>query len=89
MLCSAYRYCSYRQNGLLGMLERNVRIKTAPERWQEQKNTFDVIVTFEERVFDHVLEGSLYTRPPVFLADSLQTLPPAALSPSSLSMYST
>lgn len=49
----------YRQNGLLHMLERNMKIKNAPQRWQEQRNVFDVIITFEERVFDHIIEGTV------------------------------
>lgn len=43
------------------MLERNSRVKEAPERWQETRNNpnlrFDVVITFEERVFDIVIEG--------------------------------
>jgi len=46
----------YRQNGLLNLLERNMKIKPAPERWHDQKHVFDVIVTFEEKVFDLVVE---------------------------------
>jgi RNA polymerase II subunit A C-terminal domain phosphatase SSU72 len=34
------------------MLERNARLKPAPERWQaETAAEFDVVVAFEERVF--------------------------------------
>mmetsp|Transcript_2829 Transcript_2829/g.5250 ORF Transcript_2829/g.5250 Transcript_2829/m.5250 type:complete len:216 (+) Transcript_2829:1403-2050(+) len=47
----------YRQNGVLAMLERNQRIKRAPERWQENHTkAFDVVITFEERVFEAVLD---------------------------------
>jgi len=47
----------YRANGILSMLERNMRIKEAPERWQEEKmQHFDLVITFEERVFDIVNE---------------------------------
>lgn len=43
---------SYTRNGLLPMLERNARLKPAPERWQaETAAEFDVVVAFEERVF--------------------------------------
>ena len=48
---------SYQQNGLLPMLERNRKIKNAPERFQESKGHFDVIFCFEERVFDAIVEG--------------------------------
>ncbi|KAL8474476.1 hypothetical protein ACS0TY_030362 [Phlomoides rotata] len=48
----------YRRNGILPMLKRNVSVKTAPQRWQENAadGTFDVVLTFEEKVFDMVLE---------------------------------
>lgn len=51
----------YTQNGILHMLDRNRRIKPTPERFQECKETFDVIFTVEERIFDQVLEGKYDT----------------------------
>lgn len=53
-------YCTrYRRNGILPMLKRNLSVKLAPQRWQENAadGTFDVVLTFEEKVFDMVLEG--------------------------------
>lgn len=47
---------SYTQNGLLHMLDRNRRIKLAPERFQTCTEQFDVIITCEERVYDQVIE---------------------------------
>jgi len=47
----------YTQNGLLNMLDRNRRIKEKPERFQENQDEFDLIVTCQERVFDQVLEN--------------------------------
>ena len=39
------------------MLERNRRTKLCPERFQdEHENTFDVVFTVTERVYDAVLE---------------------------------
>lgn len=38
------------------MLDRNKRIKPCPERFQQSKEKFDIIVTCEERVYDQVLE---------------------------------
>ncbi|GBM56765.1 RNA polymerase II subunit A C-terminal domain phosphatase SSU72 [Araneus ventricosus] len=46
----------YTQNGLLHMLDRNRRIKSHPERFQSCYETFDVIFTVEERVYDQVVE---------------------------------
>lgn len=47
----------YRENGLLQMLERNRRIKPAPQRWQDQKTVdFDIVFTCEDRCFEAVLE---------------------------------
>ena len=39
------------------MLDRNRRIKEKPERFQENQDEFDLIVTCQERVFDQVLES--------------------------------
>ncbi|KAB0798590.1 hypothetical protein PPYR_09583 [Photinus pyralis] len=46
----------YTQNGLLHTLDRNRRIKTHPERFQECGDKFDILITCEERVYDQVLE---------------------------------
>lgn len=42
--------------GLLHMLDRNRRIKPRPERFQETKEKFDILITCEERVYDQVVE---------------------------------
>ncbi|KAL6905562.1 hypothetical protein ACP4OV_003163 [Aristida adscensionis] len=48
----------YKRNGLLPMLKRNTSVKLAPQRWQDNASDgmFDMILTFEERVFDLVIE---------------------------------
>ncbi|CAN7985823.1 unnamed protein product [Ixodes pacificus] len=46
----------YTQNGILHMLDRNRRIKSSPERFQNCYDKFDVIFTVEERVYDQVVE---------------------------------
>lgn len=53
---------SYRQSGLLGMLERNWRIKEAPERFKDAKGPFDVIICCEERCYEAVCEGACSAR---------------------------
>lgn len=47
----------YTQNGVLHMLDRNRRIKEKPERFQDNRDRFDIIFTVEERIFDQVMEG--------------------------------
>jgi len=45
----------YTKNGMLHIMERNRRIKKGPEKFQETKNKYDVILTVEEKVYDQVL----------------------------------
>ncbi|XP_056643113.1 RNA polymerase II subunit A C-terminal domain phosphatase SSU72 [Diorhabda carinulata] len=46
----------YTQNGLLHTLDRNRRIKSHPEKFQETPEKFDILITCEERVYDQVVE---------------------------------
>lgn len=41
------------------MLQRDMRVKRAPQRFQDEKNIndIDICICFDERVFDLVLEG--------------------------------
>jgi len=40
------------------MLDRNRRIKDRPERFQDSKDHFDVVISLEERVYDQIMEGN-------------------------------
>ncbi len=46
----------YTQNGLLMLLDRNRKIKGAPQRFQETEEMYDVLVTCEDRCWDMVCE---------------------------------
>ncbi|XP_047049523.1 RNA polymerase II subunit A C-terminal domain phosphatase SSU72 [Lolium rigidum] len=58
----------YKRNGLLPMLKRNIGVKLAPQRWQDNAGdgVFDMILTFEERVFDLVVEDMNNREPRLF-----------------------
>eukprot|EP00038_Savillea_parva_P028136 m.63381 g.63381 ORF g.63381 m.63381 type:complete len:233 (-) comp8151_c0_seq1:66-764(-) len=47
----------YEANGMLAMVDRNRKIKRAPERFQDTDKKFDVIICCEARVFDQVTQG--------------------------------
>lgn len=47
----------YTQNGLLAILDRNRKIKPAPQRFQLNEEPYDFIITCEERCFAIVCEG--------------------------------
>lgn len=58
----------YKRNGILPMLKRNSSVKLAPQRWQDNAHdgAFDVVFTFEEKVFDMVVED-LFNRDHVLM----------------------
>jgi RNA polymerase II subunit A C-terminal domain phosphatase SSU72 len=50
----------YERLGLISMLERNLKVKSAPEKWQNHaSDDVDVVITFEESVMDVVLQDML------------------------------
>jgi RNA polymerase II subunit A C-terminal domain phosphatase SSU72 len=53
------------RNGVLQLCQRGAAVKTAPTRWQDctTVNEHDVVICFEERIFDAVVED-LQTREP-------------------------
>ncbi|KAK8677343.1 hypothetical protein V6N13_142887 [Hibiscus sabdariffa] len=65
----------YKRNGILPMLKRNLSVKLAPQRWQDNAadGYFDIVFTFEEKVFDMVLEAlsDLHNRDQVLLKSVL------------------
>lgn len=60
----------YANNGVLAMLDRNAKIKKAPEQWRDARDRFDIIITFEDRVFRTVLEDFIVNRTPSIFAPS-------------------
>mmetsp|Transcript_15578 Transcript_15578/g.18959 ORF Transcript_15578/g.18959 Transcript_15578/m.18959 type:complete len:242 (+) Transcript_15578:63-788(+) len=57
----------FQLNGVLQLCRRGAAVKTAPQRWQDTTSTdislHDVVIAFEERIFDAVVED-LQTREP-------------------------
>lgn len=58
----------YTANGVLAMLERNAKIKRAPEKWREAREHADIVLTFEERIFEAVMDDFIISRPPIVFA---------------------
>lgn len=61
----------YTSKGLLQLLERNAKVKTAPAKWQVSTGEdgasapwYSLLVTFEERVYDALVDDLLRARPP-------------------------
>ena len=39
------------------MLRRNIAVKAYPERWQNSEVHFDLVICFEQRIYDIVVAG--------------------------------
>jgi RNA polymerase II subunit A C-terminal domain phosphatase SSU72 len=50
----------FERNGVLQLCRRGASVKKAPQRWQDTPSDFvshhDVVIAFEERIFDAVIE---------------------------------
>lgn len=69
------------------MLDRNKRIKSKPERFQNCKDKFDLVVTCEERVYDQVVEGENSHKMWLWLRNLKLCNHSAAMIPMSLTFY--
>jgi RNA polymerase II subunit A C-terminal domain phosphatase SSU72 len=47
---------SYIKIGLIPMLERNASVKKAPQRFQDSNDPLDILICFDDRVFEQVIE---------------------------------
>ena len=45
---------------MLRMLERNKAIKTAPQKWQDCAVSFHLIIAFDLRVYETIVDGILF-----------------------------
>jgi hypothetical protein len=58
--CAADDLALFTESGIIGLTKRGASVKLAPKRWQDTKSEaivqHDVIVAFEERIFDAVIE---------------------------------
>eukprot|EP00455_Lapot_gusevi_P036044 TRINITY_DN4000_c0_g1_i2.p1 TRINITY_DN4000_c0_g1~~TRINITY_DN4000_c0_g1_i2.p1 ORF type:complete len:116 (+),score=28.48 TRINITY_DN4000_c0_g1_i2:54-401(+) len=41
---------------MLRMVERNNRVKRAPEKWHEEKEKFDLVISFDLRVYETIID---------------------------------
>ena len=41
---------------MLRMVDRDSKIKEAPERWHDEASTFDLVISFDRLVFDSIID---------------------------------
>jgi RNA polymerase II subunit A C-terminal domain phosphatase SSU72 len=62
----------FAHNGVLNLCRRGASVKLAPQRWQDTPTTFiaqhDIVIAFEERIFDAVVEDLQMREPTEDLA---------------------
>jgi RNA polymerase II subunit A C-terminal domain phosphatase SSU72 len=46
----------YEKNGMLRMVDRDSKIKEAPERWHDEASTFELVISFDRMVFDAIID---------------------------------
>ncbi len=67
----------FTRNGVLALCRRGAAVKIAPQRWQDTHNdmitSHDVVIAFEERIFDAVVED-LQTREPTEEFDAIHVI---------------
>eukprot|EP01094_Clydonella_sp_ATCC50884_P017636 TRINITY_DN3103_c0_g1_i1.p1 TRINITY_DN3103_c0_g1~~TRINITY_DN3103_c0_g1_i1.p1 ORF type:complete len:201 (-),score=53.29 TRINITY_DN3103_c0_g1_i1:150-752(-) len=57
----------YTSNGILTMLKRNMKVKRAPQRWQDNVPfQCDVVITYENRVYEALLDDMSRRTPTTF-----------------------
>lgn len=49
----------YTRNGMLNMISRDAKVKLAPERFQDTKLSFDIVIAYETRVYEIAQEDLL------------------------------
>lgn len=52
----------YKRNGMIQMIERNMKVKAAPERWHNEAERFQIVVSYDRRAYESIIEGTFFSR---------------------------